>query len=540
MSRTFLTGATLVVNDRLLTGHSLVVEDGLVAEIVPEHRLPDSHDVEVTLPGRLVVPGFIDLHVHGVAGVDVLDDADAVARVAAMLPRWGVTAFSPTSLACSPDVLRVFLDAVRGTEGARPVGSAKVLPAHLESNFLNPDFRGAQPAEALRLPDGEVVGGYSGADILRVIFDHVPQVGIVTLAPERAGGLDLVRRLVSAGVLVSVGHTGATFDEARAAFDAGASRATHLYSAMPPFSHRDPGVVGAVLSNPAVFAELICDGVHVHPIAMQITLAAKSLISNRGGDRRHGRVWATEGIAGSPRGQTYYGRRRRALGRRCDGRKCSDDGSRLRDAGDALPGGPRDGRATLRHSSRRGHAAWSHRRYRARRAGRSGRDRAGFRRRADMDRRRVRVADWRRQPVGAPHLAAVCGMVWHRSAALHLARVTRTGGLRRFPDGCSGVPEARPLRAPRVRPTPADSRQAASGRAEEHRHAHLETAVGPASRRSQNVGRLEPRHTADRISCPRRSASGPRPPLRGRRRAAPGTCCSGRNGRSESGSCTIT
>lgn len=276
MNRTFLTGATVVSGDILREGLTVVVEAGRISDLLASTvRLGGTDDVR-PLPGRVITPGFIDLHVHGVAGVDVLHGAGAVQRVAALLPRWGVTSFSPTSLACPPDTLQVFLDDVSRARADRSPDSARVLPAHLESNFLNPAYRGAQPEDALRLPDDAEGAHFSGADIRRVIGAHRGDIGIVTLAPEMFGGLDLVRHLVAQGVLASIGHSGATFDEARAAFAAGVSRATHLYSAMPPFSHRDPGLVGAVLSDPSVFAELICDGVHAHPAAMHIAIAAKT------------------------------------------------------------------------------------------------------------------------------------------------------------------------------------------------------------------------------------------------------------------------
>lgn len=116
----------------------------------------------------------------------------------------------------------------------------------------------------------------SAAEILNVLDECRGSIGIVTLAPETPGALDLVAEFVAAGLLVSLGHTGATFEEACAAIHAGASRATHLFCAMRPLAHRDPGVVGAVLTHDHLHAELICDGVHVHPVMMRIAIAAKT------------------------------------------------------------------------------------------------------------------------------------------------------------------------------------------------------------------------------------------------------------------------
>ena len=171
---------------------------------------------------------------------------------------------------------------------------ARVLPAHLESNFINPEYRGAQPAACLRSPrarrcDGvgqveqrsggvngrQVSDDFDGAEILREIERAAPDVGIVTLAPELDGGLDSIRWLVARGHRVSLGHSGATYDEALEAIAAGARHATHLFNRMPPLGHRAPGLAGAVLQTEEVAAEIICDGYHVHPALVRTAVAAK-------------------------------------------------------------------------------------------------------------------------------------------------------------------------------------------------------------------------------------------------------------------------
>ena len=295
--RIFLTGASLVLPDRIATGRTIVVEDGRIVDLAERPGVAAPTDVRFDLPGHFIVPGFIDVHVHGVAGHDALDGAEALANVAARLPRYGVTAFCPTSVACSPEVLAGFLGAVGGLRAApRPV-NARVLGAHIESNFINPAYRGAQPASCLRIaaplePDDAGAAGseFTAADILAVLDEHRPDVGIVTLAPELPGGLDLTRRLVATGVRVSLGHSAATFEEADHAIAAGACHATHLFNRMPPMTHHEPGVAGAVLASDAVAAELIADGHHVHQAFLQMAIAAKGV----------SRVMAiTDGTAGS-------------------------------------------------------------------------------------------------------------------------------------------------------------------------------------------------------------------------------------------------
>jgi len=274
-----LRGADLVIEDRVITGATLRINDGLIEDVVPHPGEPLPGDEIIELPGHLVLPGFVDVHVHGVEGVDVLDGPDAVARVAAKLPKYGVTAFCPTSVACSPARLTTFLSAVAAAQAAPDPAAARVLPAHLESNFINPEWNGAQPVHCLRSykPDRtRPEGDFAGHEILQAIVSYRSSVGIVTLAPEMPGGLDLVRDLVGAGHRVSIGHSGATYEEAKAAIDAGARHATHLFNRMSSITSRSPGVVGAVLESNLVSAEIICDGHHVHPSLIALAIRSKS------------------------------------------------------------------------------------------------------------------------------------------------------------------------------------------------------------------------------------------------------------------------
>lgn len=266
---TRLSGATIVLPDGLLQGGSLEIEDGRITGISSSGA--GGRDAG----GLFIVPGFIDVHVHGADGTDTLDDGDAVRRIAATLPRFGVTAFCPTSVACPPRELEAMLEGVRLARAAAAPGSARVLPAHLESNFISRAFKGAQPVECLRAPQDAPDGDFSGGDILDVIARARTEVGIITVAPEVAGVLELIPHLVQQGHRVSLGHSGATYEQARAGILAGARHATHLFNRMTGLDHRAPGLAGAVLENADVAAEIICDGVHVHPAAIRAAVAAK-------------------------------------------------------------------------------------------------------------------------------------------------------------------------------------------------------------------------------------------------------------------------
>ena len=306
-----LSGADLVLPGRVQPGGTLVIDGDRIVDIKAG---PDSARSSATLGGHLIVPGFIDVHVHGVEGVDTLDGADAIDRLSQLLPRFGVTAFCPTTVACGPEQLRGVLQRVNSLCELAD-SRARVLPAHLESNFINPEFSGAQPIACLRnipglsrpstssgrpepvegrrsssefgrakpdasglpavAPARAEAGAFGGGDILAEIDRAGDSVGIVTLAPELDGALDLIRHLVSTGRIVSLGHSGATLDEGRAAIAAGARQATHLFNRMPPLNHREPGLAGAVLGSEQIAAEVICDGVHVHPQMVRAAIALK-------------------------------------------------------------------------------------------------------------------------------------------------------------------------------------------------------------------------------------------------------------------------
>jgi N-acetylglucosamine-6-phosphate deacetylase len=270
-----LSGADLVLPDRVLSPGTLVIEGDRISDIVPGGA---------ALYGHVVVPGLIDVHVHGVQGVDAFDE-DGVASMAARLPAYGVTAFCPTTIACAPDVLARVLSQVRRARESPAPDSARVLPAHLESNFISPDFKGAHPGRCLRRPGlagRAALGGVGGSsdefgadDVLREVERGGPDVGIVTLAPELDGGLELIAWLTRRGCRVSIGHSGASYEQALDAIAAGAGQATHLFNAMPPLHHRSPGLAGAVLQAADVTAELICDGFHVHPAMARTAMAVK-------------------------------------------------------------------------------------------------------------------------------------------------------------------------------------------------------------------------------------------------------------------------
>jgi N-acetylglucosamine-6-phosphate deacetylase len=291
-----LSGAEVVLPDRVLSPGTVVVDEGFIVDVKPSGSNPGGTS-NFAFHGHYIVPGFIDVHVHGVQGVDTLGGEMPVAEIARRLPTFGVTAFCPTTVACSPAALQGVLDQVRRARETRDSQAARVLPAHLESNFISPEYKGAQPLRCLRSPRAALggwnkaagaggtgrAGGalepspdeFDGAEVLAEIERGAPDIGIVTVAPEVDGGLDLIEWLTTRGLRVSLGHSGATYEQAQAAIAAGARHATHLFNRMPPLDHRRPGLVGAILQAEEVAAELICDGTHVHPALVRTAVSAK-------------------------------------------------------------------------------------------------------------------------------------------------------------------------------------------------------------------------------------------------------------------------
>ena len=212
-----------------------------------------------------IAPGFIDLHMHGLAGVAVegIDDA-GLRTVAATLARHGVTAFLLSTMAAPEDRLRRTLRAVAGLPG---VPGAVCLGVHLEGPFLSPDRAGAQDSGHCRPADpGEAA---------RLLEAGGGKVRAVTLAPEHDRDLAVTRYLAGRGIVVSLGHSAAPYETVVAAARAGASTVTHLFNAMPPFHHREPGLVGAALTEPGLIPELIADGVHLDDAAIALAVRCR-------------------------------------------------------------------------------------------------------------------------------------------------------------------------------------------------------------------------------------------------------------------------
>ncbi len=229
----------------------------------------------VEAPDATLVPGFVDVHVHGAGGHDVMESTpEEIDHVAETLARGGTTSFLATTVTAAPERLCASAQGIaryaKEQSGARRGSSprAEILGIHYEGPFISAARRGVHPAEWIAKPSPELFG--------RMLEAAGGMARILTLAPEVPGGLDLVKDACESGLVVSLGHTDATYEQAMAAIERGARHAAHVFNAMRPFSHRDTGVLGAVFMSPQVTAELIADGVHVDAAAMKLLLKAKT------------------------------------------------------------------------------------------------------------------------------------------------------------------------------------------------------------------------------------------------------------------------
>ncbi|MCS7234671.1 MAG: N-acetylglucosamine-6-phosphate deacetylase [Armatimonadota bacterium] len=246
-------GRVVAPHGDLVPGH-VVVRGDTIAEVGPGAP----RGAEWHFPDGVLVPGFVDLQVNGAAGVDFLDcTPEQFSSAQRYLASTGTTSFLATLVTAPVESVRRAARVLGcAAAGAQPVG------LHLEGPALSPNRRGAHDPRWLRLP--------TDAQLAALLRDLRGWVRVVTLAPELPGGLDLVRWLVGCGVVASLGHTDATYEEARRAFEAGATMVTHLFNAMRGLHHREPGVVGAALEEGRWVCGLVADGIHVHPAAFRL------------------------------------------------------------------------------------------------------------------------------------------------------------------------------------------------------------------------------------------------------------------------------
>jgi len=292
----------MVVNLRILAGRAadargeradlaVTVSGGQIVELetIGRETTPLAGDFDAR--DCLLLPGFIDIHVHGGAGRAIMEGtADAQNAIAAHLSRHGVTGFLPTTITGpweqQAQAVDVAAKSLKSPENGQ--GGAAVLGVHLEGPYINPKKKGAQPPQYIRTPDWR--------DLLHHLGENIRALKLVTLAPEMEGASGLIRFLTGRNILTSIGHTDATYAEISAAIDLGARHVTHCFNAMRQMEGREPGVVGAAFDRPELSAELIWDNIHVHPAS------CRSLINVKGPE---GVILISDGIPGAGMAEGY-------------------------------------------------------------------------------------------------------------------------------------------------------------------------------------------------------------------------------------------
>ena len=262
-----------LINGRIFTGekilhqHVLLVEKGHIIDIVPERLLPQVKGC-YDLNGGLLAPGFIDVHVNGGAGelLNHQPSAQALKTIAQAHREYGTTAFLPTLMT---DTWEQMINAVAAVVAAAELGVPGILGIHLEGPYLNVERKGVHSAKRIRVPSSD--------EDINHLFDVFPAhlIKLITLAPERVSP-EFIQRLIRHGMIVSAGHTEASYDQMQIALAHGVTGFTHLFNAMSPMTSREPGVVGAALDHGDSWCGLIVDGHHVHPVTLRQAIKAKA------------------------------------------------------------------------------------------------------------------------------------------------------------------------------------------------------------------------------------------------------------------------
>lgn len=259
----YIKNCKIVLSDRVLEGKALCY-DGKICGVTEQEAIPDGAEV-LDAGGRYVGPGFIDLHIHGYLGEDASDgSAKGIQTMAEGIVKNGVTGWLPTTMTVSVKQLTAAFDTIASLkEKSKSWNGAAILGVNAEGPYINPSKKGAQAEEHILKPTAEFYKKY--ADLIK----------IATIAPEMDEGFKAIRELKrDTGILLSMGHTGASYEQAQAAISNGIGHVTHLFNAQTALQHRNPGVVGAALTND-VSVELICDTFHIHPALFSLVANVK-------------------------------------------------------------------------------------------------------------------------------------------------------------------------------------------------------------------------------------------------------------------------
>lgn len=265
---TWVYAKRIMTPDQIFDNSVIIVEKSRI-KAIESRQVVTTHPEQVQIIDAsrfLAIPGLIDIHVHGSAGADVMDATPyALTKMSAFFVEHGVTSFLPTTITQSKQATDAAIQNI--FQYRQEDGGAHGLGIHLEGPYLSQEHKGAQPGEFLRNPEPAEYHKWFETGMIRR----------VTLAPELPGSLDLIRYGVQHGVRFSAGHTGASYAQMKQAIDEGLNQSTHTFNGMTGLHHREPGVLGAILSDDRITCEVIADGVHVHPAVLQLLVRAKGV-----------------------------------------------------------------------------------------------------------------------------------------------------------------------------------------------------------------------------------------------------------------------
>ena len=263
--KTFIKNGTLLTPEGLVEKTVLIIEDGIIRELLPVETIDDMDGITIDATGLYIAPGFIDIHFHGAMGKDTMDaDARSLQDMSDFCARHGMTSFYPTTWSAPLVDILAAINCVKSSKDT--VKGAQILGVHVEGPFVDMKYRGAQLPTMIRNPDKKEYQTW---------FD-TGMVKIVTCAPELEGCDEFIKEAVKNDIRISIGHSQATYKQVLAAADIGATQATHIFNGMVGLHHRDPGTVGGILDDDRILAQVICDGVHLHPAIVRFILRIKT------------------------------------------------------------------------------------------------------------------------------------------------------------------------------------------------------------------------------------------------------------------------
>ena len=262
----YIKGGKVFLPDKKVLHKTLIIEDKVICDIIPHGYKPGSKDKVIDVTGKMVVPGFIDVHTHGAFGKDTMDGTwDAIHTIGRFFAAHGVTSYLPTVGTFAPELIMKAIDNVRTCP--QPEDGARHLGIHVEGPYLNVEHRGAQQKDLIRKPDAVEFQKWLDTGVVKLI----------TIAPEIEKALEFIDLGVEKDVEFSIGHSGASYEQVVEAANHGLKQATHLYNGMLGIHHRNPGTVGAILTDNRIFAQIITDGIHVHPAMVKLAVMAKGI-----------------------------------------------------------------------------------------------------------------------------------------------------------------------------------------------------------------------------------------------------------------------